>query len=100
MQRFPELSREEFLVIAGISHEELRHTRAARGRWAEGRKEGEAKVTLRQLNRRCGPLGEATTTQIQALPLKQLEALADALLDFEGPAYLSSWLAAQREERF
>jgi hypothetical protein len=39
-------------------------------------------VTLRQLNRRCGPLSEANTAQIQAL------------LDFQGPADLSAWLAA------
>ena len=51
-------------------------------------------MTLRQLNRRCGPLSEATTAQIQALPLEQLEALAYALLDFQGPADLASWLAA------
>jgi len=51
-------------------------------------------VTLRQLNRRCGPLTGATTAQIQALPVDKLEALADALLDFQGPADLSSWLAA------
>ena len=51
-------------------------------------------VTLRQLNRRCGPLSDTTTAQIQALPLGQLEALAVgaafsagvALLDFTGPA--------------
>ena len=42
----------------------------------------------------CGPLTSATTTQIQALPLEQLEALADALLDFQGPADLAAWLAA------
>jgi predicted transposase YdaD len=64
----------------------------------EGRQEGEAreaaKVTLRLLNRRCGPLTDATTAQIQALPLGQLEALADALLDFTGPADLAAWLAA------
>jgi predicted transposase YdaD len=94
MQRFPELSREEIMVIAGIPHEELRHTRAAQDWLAAGREEGEAKVTLRLLNRRCGPLSEATTAQIQALPLEQLEALADALLDFQGPADLTSWLAA------
>jgi len=29
-----------------------------------------------------------------ALPLDQLEALSDALLDFQGPADLTSWLAA------
>ena len=51
---------------------------------------------LRQLSRRCGPLAEATTAQIQALPLEQLEALADALLDFQGPADLTAWLAANR----
>ena len=61
---------------------------------ARGRAEGEATVTLRQLNRRCGPLSEATTAQIRALPLEQLEALAEALLDFQGPGDLVAWLAA------
>ena len=90
------------MVIAGIPMEELRHTRAAQDWLAAGRQvglqEGEAreaaKMTLRQLNRRCGPLSGATTAQIQALPLEQLETLADALLDFTGPADLSTWLAA------
>ena len=36
-------------------------------------------VTLRLLNRRCGPLSDTTTAQIQALPLEQLEALAACL---------------------
>ena len=106
VQRFPQLSEEQIMVIAGIPREEIRHTRAvqdwlAEGRQEglqeglqEGRQEGEAAVTLRQLNRRCGPQSEATTAQIQALPLEQLEALADALLDFQGPADLASWLAA------
>ena len=95
----PDLKTEEqIMVIAGIPREEIRHTRAvqdwlAEGR-QEGRQEGEAAVTLRQLNRRCGPLSEVTTAQIQALPLEQLEALADALLDFQGPADLTAWLAA------
>jgi len=82
------------MVIAGIPREEIRHTRAVQYWLAEGRQEGEAKVTLRLLNRRCGPLTGATTTQIQALPLEQLEVLADALLDFQGPADLAAWLAA------
>ena len=58
----------------------------------EGRAEGEASVTLRLLNRRCGPLSPSTTSRIQALPLEQLEALADALLDFSGPEDLMVWL--------
>ena len=108
VQRFPQLSEEQIMVIAGIPREEIRHTRAvqdwlAEGRQEglqeglqEGRQEGDAAVTLRQLNRRCGPLSEATTAQIQVLPLEQLEALADALLDFQGPADLAAWLAANR----
>ena len=82
------------MVIAGIPMEELRHTRAAQDWLAAGRQEGEADVTLRQLNRRCGTLTGATTAQIQALPLEQLEGLADALLDFQGPSDLAAWLAA------
>ncbi|MFM9102843.1 MAG: DUF4351 domain-containing protein [Cyanobium sp.] len=47
------------------------------------------------------PLTDATTAQIQALRLEQLEALAVgaafsagvALLDFTGPADLATWLA-------
>ena len=59
---------------------------------ARGRALGEANVTLRLLNRRCGPLSDATTARIQALPLQQLETLAEALLDFSGPTDLAAWL--------
>ena len=82
------------MQIAGIAHEQLRHTRAAQEWLAEGEAREAAKMTLRQLNRRCGPLTAATTAQIQALPVEKLEALADALLDFQGPADLPAWLAA------
>ena len=104
-QRFPYFSAEQIMVIAGIPIEEIRHTRAVQDWLAEGRQEGEArgeargevreaaKMTLRLLTRRCGPQSEATTAQIQALPVEKLEALADALLDFQSPADLSSWLA-------
>ena len=112
-ERFPTLSPEEIMVFAGIPTDQLLHTRAAqdlldRGRQegeARGRQEGEAQgeargraaeaaaVTLRQLNRRCGPLSDATTAEIQALPLERLEALAEALLDFGGPAHLAVWFA-------
>jgi hypothetical protein len=52
-----------------------------------------SRLDCRLLNRRCGPLTDATTDQIQALPLERLEALADALLDFQGAADLAAWLA-------
>jgi predicted transposase YdaD len=76
VQRFPQYSAEQIMVIAGIPREELRHTRAVQEWLAEGEARGvargEAKVTLRQLTRRCGPLSEGTTGRIQALPLEQL----------------------------
>jgi predicted transposase YdaD len=98
--RFPTLTPEEIMVIAGIPTDQLLHTRAAQDLLDRGRKEGEARgrateaatVTLRLLNRLCGPLSESTTADIHALPLEQLEALADALLDFSGPADLTAWL--------
>ncbi len=104
-ERFPTLTSKEIMAIAGIPTDQLLHTRAAQDLLDRGRQEGEAQgeargraaeaaaVTLRQLNRRCSPLSEATSTNIQALPLEQLEALADALLDFSGPADLAAWLA-------
>ena len=48
------------------------------------------------LTRRCGPLSEATTALVQTLPLEQLESLAEALLDFQGPNDLTTWLASNR----
>ena len=101
LERLPLLTREDLMEIATIPAKDLRHTRVAQEWIEEGRQEGEARgraaeaaaLVLRQLNRRCGPLGEATSSRIQALPLEQLEALADALLDFSGPADLATWLA-------
>jgi len=106
VQRFPQLTEAEIMVIAGIPREEIRHTRAVQDWLAEGRQEGleegrrdeASAMTLRLLNRRCGPLTGATTAQIQALPLEKLEALADALLDFHGPADLAAWLAAHPDQ--
>ena len=112
IQRFPQLSEEQIMVIAGIPREEIRHTRAVQDWLSEGRQEGlqegrqeglqegrleeAAAMTLRQLSRRCGSLPETTIMRIQALPLEQLEALAEALLDFQGPADLADWLVRHR----
>ena len=100
IERFPTLTREKIMEIATIPAKDLRHTRAAQQWIEEGRLEGEvrgralgeASVTLRLLNRRCGPLSDATTARIQALPLQQLETLAEALLDFAGASDLEAWL--------
>jgi predicted transposase YdaD len=62
----------------------------------EGRQAEAAAMTLRLLQRRCGSLAPAQATRIQSLPLAELEALADALLDFQGPADLTAWLAQRQ----
>jgi hypothetical protein len=51
-------------------------------------------MTLRLLGLRCGPLSAEQENVIRSLPLERLEALAEALLDFEGMADLNAWLAA------
>ena len=80
--------------MCGITLEDFTQSRAYQEIFGLGEAREAAKVALRQLARRCGPLSEATTARIQALPLEQLEALAEALLDFSGPDELTTWLAA------
>ncbi len=60
----------------------------------QGLKTGELEITLRQLRRRCGALTATQEARINALPLPDLEALAEALLDFQGADDLNAWLAA------
>jgi len=83
--RFRNKTIQEICAMGGITREDLSQSRA----YQEIFGLGEAKMTL-LLNRRCGPLSEATTARIQALPLEQLEALAEALLDFSGPEDLAT----------
>ena len=90
------------MALINLPTDHLRHTRAVQEWMEEGRLEGESRgraaeaaaMAIRQLNRRCGPLSESITARIQALPLDQLEALAEALLDFTGPDDLAAWFAA------
>jgi hypothetical protein len=94
MQRHPHFTLEQMMVYVKIPTQELRHSRAAQELLAEGQASGEVKATLRQLTHCCGPLTDATTARIQALPLEQLEALGLALLDFSGADDLAAWLDA------
>ena len=59
----------------------------------EGRQEGELEMALRLLRRRCGAISAEQEDRIRALSLEHLEALAEALLDFNSPADLVAWLA-------
>jgi len=62
----------------------------------EGRQEGEQSLVLRLLLRRIGKITPEMRSQIEALPLPQLEALGEALLDFTKPEDLEEWLLAYR----
>ena len=66
----------------------------------EGRQEGRqaeaAAMALRLLHRRCGAVSADQQARIEALPLADLEALAEALLDFRGTADLSAWFAQRQ----
>jgi predicted transposase/invertase (TIGR01784 family) len=57
-----------------------------------GRTEGERALILRLLTRRIGDVSLDLRSQIQSLPLTQLEALGEALLDFSQPDDLVEWL--------
>ena len=85
--------------IFGLGLEEGREEGRQEGR-QEGREEGRqaeaAAMALRQLHRRCGALSVDQQARIQSLPLADLEALAEALLDFQGTADLSAWLAQRQ----
>ena len=76
IERLPTLSTEELMVFAGIPTDQLLHTRAAQDLLERGRQQPQ----------------RVHTARIQALPLEQLELLAEALLDFSGPTDLQAWL--------
>jgi predicted transposase YdaD len=100
LSRFNDRPIQEICAMGGITVEDFTQSRAYQEIFGQGQADGvargkalgEATVILRLLNRRCGPLDAGITTRIQALPLEQLETLAEALLDFSGPGDLNAWL--------
>ena len=106
-ERFPQLSKEEILMIAGLPLEELRHTRAVQEILEEGRQEGRqegreegleagrqqeaAGLAIRLLIRRLGSIDAGSRERLIDLPLQQLQQLAEDLLDFTEPADLQAW---------
>jgi len=100
--KLPTLSREEIQTMLELTDTDLKQTRFyqdvfTEGR-QEGRQEGEVTLILRLLQRRCGEVAPAMQEQIRRLPLLQLEALGEALLEFAGAADLEHWLATHGQE--
>jgi hypothetical protein len=60
----------------------------------EGKLEGEQELVLRLLRRKLGPLTPELEQQVSQLELAKLEALGEALLDFNSPVDLVTWLAS------
>ena len=99
MARFKSLSLEEILKMLG-EFTPLEETRAYKELVAKGEARGEARgrqrevrLVLRLLKRRIGPVSEARQARIAALPIDELEALGEALLDFVAVTDLDAWLA-------
>ncbi len=81
--------------MGGITLDDFTQSVAYREIFGRGEaRRGESKFALRLLSRRCGPLSAEQESEIRVLPLERLEALAEALLDFEGMTDLNAWLAA------
>jgi hypothetical protein len=53
---------------------------------------GEVNLIIRQLKRRLGEVEPVLIERVRRLPIVQLEALAEALLDFADMADLVGWL--------
>jgi gluconate kinase len=59
----------------------------------KGIEKGERSMALRLLTRKFGELPDRTRDRINALSIKQIELLGDALLDFAVIGDLEHWLA-------
>ncbi|MBD2450712.1 Rpn family recombination-promoting nuclease/putative transposase [Nostoc sp. FACHB-152] len=95
LYKFSNLSREEIAAMLGLITEEPRAIREAK---EEARQEEGQTLVFRQLNRKLGTISGVLLSQIQALSLEQIEALAEALLDFSTIADLEGWLNSQKQE--
>ena len=105
--RFSGRSIPELCAMGGITLDDFTSSAIYKEIFGLGRQEGQQEgqelgrqaeavaLTVRLLQRRCGILSSQQQARIQELPLARLEALADALLDFQGPQDLAAWLEAQ-----
>jgi predicted transposase YdaD len=68
--------------------------------WLEQQQQRETELNLivRQLNRRLGEVESALIERVKELPIAQLEALGEALLDFSEEADLVAWLELLTDE--
>ncbi len=94
--KLPQLKREEIQAMLHLPDIDLKQTRFYLDAVADGQKAEAMTLILRLLSRRLGSLDAVQETQIQSLPLSELEALGEALLDFHNMAELTTWLQQPR----
>ncbi len=85
----------EELMRESVIYREIQQEAKQEGR-EEGRQEGEATLVLRLLARRLEQVSPEVRSQIQQLPVAQLEELGEALLDFSSAQDLTDWLQAHQ----
>ena len=79
----------ESVIYQQILQEGVRHGQQL------GRREGEASLVIRQLERRFESIDATTLEQIRSLTSDRLEQLAVALLDFVAITDVASWLQSE-----
>jgi predicted transposase YdaD len=90
--KFTNLSRDE---VAAMIASSIQESRAYREIKAEGVTLGKQELVLLLLGRKLKTeLSEEWVAQIQRLSIVQLDNLAEALLDFESIADLTTWLTS------
>jgi hypothetical protein len=100
VSRFSGRTVQEICATGGITLDDFTSSVAYRELFGLGRQEGRhegrqseaSALTLRLLEHRFGALTASQQARIQSLSLSALEALSVALLDFQGPEDLNTWL--------
>ncbi len=86
--KLPRISRQELIKMFGLGDFDIKTTRL----YEELKQETTLEVVMRQLRRRLGNLSQQLQDRISQLSIKQLENLAEALLDFSTEGDLVAWL--------
>jgi hypothetical protein len=93
VSRFSGRTVPEICAMGGITVDDFTSSVAYREIFELGRQAEAVAITLRQLQFRCGALTPSQQARILAMPLTALESLSVALLDFQGPEDLNTWLS-------
>ena len=96
VSRFSGRTVPEICAMGGITVDDFTSSVAYREIFGLGRQEGRQTeavgISLRLHEHRCGSLTPNQQARFQALSLSALETLLVALLDFQGPEDLNTWL--------